>query len=289
MRRICLAPLAAALAAALVASPAAGAGARLPAGSYRMADGRIAVPLRAATPRWYTAEIHRRVLAAADRGLAYDFATGAAVPLAVQFAFIRPGAWMISPNLCTMAFIFGSPGSYSIGTAGHCAKPKKPVVILAAPTLLAAIGKPNVVHDNGVGDDYALVPVASQFQQYVDPNVAVIGGPQGGVYTGEASLTSPVPVKHFGHGLVIGTGGTPRAGVATGTDKGAFYFASPAIFGDSGSPVLVAGSLSAPLGQGFGILTHLIIMVRRLPAFVGGTRLTVVRAPLVDGDLNALP
>ena len=38
---------------------------------------------------------------------------------------IRPGSWMIAPAGCTMNFVFGSPGSYSIGTAGHCGGPAR--------------------------------------------------------------------------------------------------------------------------------------------------------------------
>ena len=66
-----------------------------------------------AAEAWFTDELAARV----------DAANGAPVaapndaPLPGEIG-IRPGSWMIAPAGCTMNFVFGSPGSYSIGTAG---------------------------------------------------------------------------------------------------------------------------------------------------------------------------
>ncbi len=261
-----------------------------PPGTIDLGDGAFAVPLRSDPPAWYTPAVHERVLAASARGLAYDFASDVEVPLASPFLFIRPGAMMVSPSGCTMNFVYGSPGSYLLGSAGHCNhKRGEPVVVLAAPTLLAAIGTTRSAHENGIGDDWSLTLVYAQFQQHVDPNVAVVGGPQCDPYSGSASLTSPVPVKHVGHGLVIGTGGTPRVGVSTLMDARAFFFDSASTFGDSGSPVLTLGRPECPLGQAIGILTHIVVDVRKLPSVIAGTRVTVVPADVVPGDVNPIP
>jgi hypothetical protein len=266
----------------------------LPRGSYALEDGSIAIPMFSPAPAWLTSDVVAKVVEAGERGMGYDVASGTAVPLAQQVLFIRPGVFMYGTGLlepvgCTMNFIYGSPGAYSIGTAGHCVGPGDDVLLVTAPTVLVSIGKCKTSHDNGIGDDWSLTPIFPQFQQYVDPNVAVIQGPQGGVYTGGASLTSPVAIKHFGHGLVVGAGGTPRAGVSTRMETKAFYFDSPSAPGDSGSPVLVAGSAGAPLGQALGILTHLVVDTRKVPSFMAGTRLTQVPATPVMGDINPLP
>ena len=44
------------------------------------------------------------------------------------FAGIRPGAFLLLINdgsigWCSMAHVYGSPGGYSVSTAGHCGKP----------------------------------------------------------------------------------------------------------------------------------------------------------------------
>lgn len=284
--------LAACLSLALLSLPSLGGAldplAGFPEGSHVLPDGGIAVPEKRATPEWYTPELHAKVLAASAQGLLYNVAEDRPEAAGTNFLFIRPGAWMLTPSWCTMAFIFGAPGSHQIGSAGHCAKVGDRVVIVAAPSLLAAIGTVKTSRDNGVGDDYSLTLIDAQWQRSVDPNVAGIWGPQGGTYTGTATLTSPQPVKQFGHGTVMGTGGTPRVGLSPKMDARAFYTDIPTIGGDSGSPALIAGSPAAPLGQALGIHTHQVIYLNH-PSIKAGTRLTVVPATVVMGDVVPTP
>ena len=74
-------------------------------------------------------------------------------------------------------------------------------------------------------------------------------------------------MPHYGHGLVISTGGTPRAGVALTWRADAFGWDGAAIFGDSGSPVRVTDLKAA------GNLTHLVVDAAWLPSFIAGTRI----------------
>lgn len=234
----------------------------------RTVDGGVAygngyaVPLKGARPAWYTAELAQRV----------DAANGAPVaapndaPLPSEIG-IRPGAWMIAPSGCTMNFIFGSPGSYSIGTAGHCGKAGQQVTLLTlapggANPVLVNIGAIQKSVDGGIGNDFAIVPIRAQLQGWVSPTNAVIGGPCGR-YLG----SGPETVFHYGHGLAIGTGGTPRAGVALTWQATAYGWDGAAIFGDSGSSVRI-GTLPAA-----GNLTHLVVDSRWLPSFIAGTRI----------------
>lgn len=222
-----------------------------------------AIPLAGARPEWYTPGLDQQVHEAAGTPVAAP--TDAPLPSEVG---IRPGGWMIAPYGCTMNFVFARSGAYGIGTAGHCVdKVGQHVVLL---TLAPGAGNPVLVdigavvarHENGIGDDFALVSIRPELYPWVSATTAVIGGP-----CGQYAASGPETVAHYGHGLAIGTGGTPRAGVALTWKTDSFGWDSPAIFGDSGSPVRVTDLKAA------GDLTHLVVDSRWLPSFVAGTRI----------------
>lgn len=222
-----------------------------------------AIPLKAARPSWYTPSLHQQVLARQGQPVAAPVQA----PLPSEVG-IRPGAWMIFPAGCTMNFIFQQGGSYAIGTAGHCVNgPGQPVTLITlAPgtenPVLVNVGNVITTHNNGIGDDFALVSIRPQLNSWVDPTIAVVAGPCG-AYSG----SGPETVWHYGHGLAIGTGGTPRAGVALTWRPNSFGWDGAAIFGDSGSPVRVTALQAA------GNLTHLVVDTTWLPSFIAGTRI----------------
>ena len=222
-----------------------------------------AIPLKGERPAWYTDQLAAQVHANPGTPVA---APGDA-PLPGEVG-IRPGSWMLEPAGCTMNFVFTNGSSYAIGTAGHCAEMGDPVVLLTlAPgtenPVLVEIGNVIAHRDNGIGDDFALVSIRPELNSWVFATMAVVGGPCG-AYAG----SGPETVWHYGHGLGIGTGGTPRAGVALrwGTDE--FGWSGLAIFGDSGSAVRVGTGLQAA-----GDLTHLVVDTRWLPSYIAGTRI----------------
>jgi hypothetical protein len=281
---------------ALAAIPALGAGTSKPAvgtsadsvvlstmsGAVPYGDG-WAIPLEAAKPSWLTPELEQRVLAAEGTPLAAP--TDAPLPSEVG---IRPGSWMISPAGCTMNFVFRQSGAFAIGTAGHCVNRIGEHVILLtlAPgtenPVLVDIGTVITLHDNGVGDDFALVSIRPALNPWVSGTIALIGGPCGGYYG-----SGPEIVAHYGHGLAIGTGGTPRVGVALTWKSASFGWDGAAILGDSGSPVRVTNLKAA------GDLTHLVVDTNWLPSVIAGTRIgkilqiatgwTLVNSPLCLG------
>jgi hypothetical protein len=211
--------------------------------------------------------MQQRVLAAAGKPVAAP--NDAPLPSAVG---IRPGAWMIAPAGCTMNFIFSrADGSLAIGTAGHCVTSTGEHVTLLTLTpgsnepVLVDIGTVVIHHDNGIGDDFALVRIRPELHPWVSGTTAAIAGP-----CGQYAGSGPELVNHYGHGLAIGTGGTPRAGLALTWRDVAFGWDSPAIFGDSGSPVRVAGLEAA------GNLTHLVVSSDWLPSVVAGTRISKI-------------
>ena len=247
-------------------------------GAAPYGDGH-AVPLKAATPAWFTNELAARVQAA--NGVPVAAPKDAPLPGEVG---IRPGSWMIAPAGCTMNFVFGSPGNYSIGTAGHCGKAGQHVVLLTlapggANPVLVDIGTIRKSVNGGIGNDFAIVPVRPQLQSWVSPTIAVVAGPCGS-YAG----SGPEAVFHYGHGLAIGTGGTPRAGLALKWERAAFGWTGAAILGDSGSAVRVNTGMKAA-----GDLTHLVVDSRWLPSYIAGTRMSrilqIAGQPLANSPL----
>jgi hypothetical protein len=223
-------------------------------------DSGKAVPLAAPTPDWYTAELHAQVLAAGVEGV--PLPEGVELPeSALLFTGIRPGSWMIAPAWCTMNFVFAGGGNgrgngrgnggngsgLAIGTAGHCTDVRDEVVLVMAPGVLVYIGDTTKSVDGGVGNDFALVAIRSEVADLVNPSMAIVAGPTG---TGDPQHGDAM--THVGHGVVIGTGGTPRAGVVGHRDGDVYGWAGAALFGDSGSPVRDV------LGEASGNLTHLV-------------------------------
>jgi hypothetical protein len=221
------------------------------------------IPLKAAQPPWYTVELAGR----ARKSPGSPVPAPSDVPLPGE-AGIRPGSWMIDPYGCTMNFVFAKGSKLAIGTAGHCTDTLRQDVVVLTLTpgsnnpVLLDIGTVVARDDNGVGDDFALVEIYPQLESWVSATTAAIGGPCGAYYG-----SGPETVWHYGQGLAIGTGGTPRAGVALTWQQDAFGWDSAAIFGDSGSPVRVTDLAAA------GDLTHLVTDTNWLPSFIAGTRI----------------
>src|SRR5438105_4665773 len=238
-------------------------------GAERFAGG-WAMPVTTKGPAWYDLRYFNEVMRAGTLGARVP--QGARVPTAVGLAYpgIRPGQWLVTVTTrpigfawCTANFVFVKNGTYGIGTAGHCAAkdalggfPDVTAYVVPPPTSGALpgiyhIGKFVLSHNNGIGDDFAMVSIYPQFNSWVNPTMPVWGGP-----TSVKTDSSPTVVEHFGHGAVVGTGGTPRAGVApiwTARNGTAFAWYGVGAPGDSGSAV------NAGVQQAGGDFTHIVI------------------------------
>lgn len=258
------------------------------AGSSRLDGDGWAVPVRAAAPDWFSPEMREKGKNGKPQPAPAE-AVGPDVPLS-GYVGIRPGSQMIFPYGCTMNFVFGSPGSYSIGTAGHCVdKVGEPVTLLTiAPgtppsvdnLVLVEIGTVSKRVENGIGADFALVSIKPELQGWVFPTLPQVGGPCG-VYTGDGLVNQQVPLQghatadageqifHYGHGLGVGTGGTPRTGHGLYWESKAFWWAGSVVFGDSGSAARVG---TTGLGAA-GDVTHLVVFDgKHVGATAAGTR-----------------
>lgn len=242
------------------------------------------IALRAPPPAWFTAGAAERL---AEPGSTEPAPLDAPLP---GEAGIRPGSWMISPYHCTMNFVFTNGVDLAIGTAGHCTdRLGQPITLLTlAPggpdPVLVTIGKVLMRANAGVGRDFALISIDPSLRSWVTATIAGVGGP-----CRRFGGTSQQLLAYYGHGLGIGTGGTPRAGVSTVWSAGWYEWSGPVNFGDSGGAVRVNDMRAA------GNLTHVGVIVPDLvPAPVGyGTRIGKILSyakgwSLVDSPLCTL-
>lgn len=216
------------------------------------------IPLSAPAPAWYTPELHRKVLASGVEGVAVPESAavpaGTAIPASsLAFLGIRPGQLIIvnGGTLCSSNFVFRNGANYAIGTAGHCGRVGHPVTLIAGGKLLFNIGTIIKTVDQGPGNDFALISIKPEFNSKVSPSMAHWGGPIGAWPGGV-----PGVVKHSGHGLGIGTGGTPRLGLGwTWNASGLWTFLGAINKGDSGS------AADSGNQRAVGNITHIMVTV----------------------------
>lgn len=237
---------------------------------------------------------------------------------------IRPGAFLLlitnnSIGWCSMAHVYGSPGSYKISTAGHCGDNNQVATVIAAfgnrngvlNPILLDFGKFSSSTDGGLGRDWALISIDSAWQSLTTPTMAFWGGPRGMfTKTGDTvAVTFPgnslIPnvsvnpdpflvqtIVHYGHGVGLGTGGTARAGEAIAWRTNHYMFFGAISPGDSGSGSNTLGGDTVGANmEAAGIMTHLYIdlLMREGLGIMGGTRATKVRGTLANGQIVPYP
>jgi len=231
-------------------------------------------------PGWLTPDLEAKIIKAGSKGVEVTFdeggggkattiepnCLGTAPPYAgvdgVSATAVSAGTCMVSPNGCTMNFVFTDGVSNYIGTAGHCAGGGKTVIAQIGtrvdPTntivTLAAIGTVVKSVNGGIGRDFALVKINPAFK--VVPGVAGALGPTG-VLCGD-----PVgqPVMHYGHGYIFFVEqGHPKFGevvpdlnvlVPFKSTQYGYNWVGYGLPGDSGSEVMNDAGLAV------GDLTH---------------------------------
>lgn len=285
------------------------------AGALRSAEGRPH-ELKKQSPKWFGAAEKRRLRQdgkgsrkddKGSRGRGKGKGDGSTTPAPVDAPLpgqvgIRPGSMMISPFICTMNFIFQKGDTLAIGTAGHCLEGGEPVVLLTlAPTggdpVLVELGRTLLRRDAGIGRDYGLVEIPVSRHDWVFPTIAGVGGP-----CGEYPGGDPQPVAHYGHGLIGGTGGTPRAGMGIEAEQPRIFRGPPLLpplewndksyswvgelsNGDSGSPVRIAqlgavGNLTHGLGVNVPVPQPSVVGWGTRIATITGHGWTLVNSPL---------
>ena len=240
------------------------------------------------------------------------------------FFGIRPGAWLLTVTdqeigWCSMAHVYGAPGSYAVSTAGHCGKNGDIGTVIgvvgdhsggvgtAVPVLLDFGKYCSSTGDAGIGRDWALICVDPEDQPLVTPTMAFWGGPIG-MFTSTGSVvsadlikgsvtTDPNPtlvqqIVHYGHGAGVGAGGTPRSGTGVNWFSNYFTYFGAITPGDSGSGSnVLTGDAVGDNREAAGINTHIFVdsSLRTGLGNVAGTRATLVRATLANGQILPYP
>lgn len=178
--------------------------------------------------------------------------TGAPVGVS-DCADLRPGAQITIPGrgTCTVNFLFTGRDPrearhHYAGTAGHCAIGEGPTDTDAGERVWRTGQGPAVEDAQGDhvgrftyavldGDfDFGLIRIAPGVA--TGPTMCHFGGPTG-VNRDRTSATTPL--EYYGQGLAIGTVAPARTAVAQGMPHPRHVHATgPAVFGDSGAPVL---------------------------------------------------
>jgi hypothetical protein len=189
------------------------------------------------------------------------FALLATLPVARQARAadtpIQPGAQITAPAGCTMNFVFrDAEGAQYIGTAGHC-------VSGTGVRVSANNGEFGTVVYRifaGNNDDFALIEIDPSRYDEVNPSMRRWGGPTG-VTTADTTGIGDTTLQ-YGYG--IGYGSTevtrPRAGALWNDNDREYRAEHPAIFGDSGGPVL-----HGPTGRALGITANISVHLMNGP------------------------
>ena len=238
---------------------------------------------------------------------------------------IRPGALLLtvtsnSIGWCSLAHVYGSPGSYDISTAGHCGNNGETATVIAGfgnradATGVVLLDFGRYAHgtgDGGLGRDWALIDVDAAYQGLVTPTMCFWGGPRGrfdstgdvagvslrgnNVFRPQVSVT-PNPalaqtIAYYGHGTGVGAGGTPRVGEAISWRSNHFMFTGAIAPGDSGSGAnTLGGDAVGDNMEAAGIITHIWVdgLMRDGIGIMAGTRATLVGTP-ANGQIVPWP
>lgn len=171
---------------------------------------------------------------------------------------IRPGAPIDRPAGCTLNFVFTDGTSLFIGTAAHCTDVVGDRV--STPTT-GTFG--TVVHRRLAGsDDVALIQIDADKHHEVGAALEEFGVPAGHTTASETVMGDAIGLE--GNGVVFGASARSRVGVLAEDSGMRFVAELPAIFGDSGAPVV-----HLPTGKALGIVSGFAPTIP--PSTVSGT------------------
>ncbi|HEX9711337.1 MAG TPA: trypsin-like serine protease [Actinomycetota bacterium] len=161
---------------------------------------------------------------------------------------IQPGARIVRPAGCTLNFVFRDAAArLYIGTAGHC---------------VSGVGDRVATPEGEFGtvvfrilrgdDDFSLIRIDPAFYAEVNPAMRAWGGPTG-VTTADTTGIGDALLQ-YGYGIVYSTTEVTRArgGILYNDNAMSYHAEVPAIFGDSGGPVIHAAT-----GRALGIVANI--------------------------------
>jgi hypothetical protein len=168
---------------------------------------------------------------------------GAAADLPIQ-----PGAEVSSAaGFCTLNFVFaGAHGRRYIGTAGHCVDGVGDRVSTADTGEFGTVVY-RILDDD---DDFSLIRIDANKRGKVNPEVRAFGLPVGYARASEAQAGDLLQLTGYGLGFSINAATRTRPGILMSQDSHQYFAELPAIFGDSGGPVV-----NVSTGQALGVVS----------------------------------
>lgn len=159
---------------------------------------------------------------------------------------IGPGRFMSAPEGCTMNFVFTDGNRLFVGTAGHCSHT---VGERASAPGIGEFG--TIVYRRLEGnDDFALIRIDASKEANVDPTVPRWGGPSGVTVPADTLIGDPIALYGWGTGFSIIEPTRSRAGLLAADGAQHYVAELPAVFGDSGGPIV-----HIPTGKALGIVS----------------------------------
>lgn len=161
---------------------------------------------------------------------------------------IQPGARIVRPAGCTLNFVFrDAVGRLNIGTAGHCVSGVGDRVATPEGEFGTVVFR--VLRGN---DDFALIRIDPSAYGDVNPEMRAWGGPTG--FTTANTTGIGDALLQYGYGMVYSTTAPTRGrgGVLYNDNAQSYHAEVPAIFGDSGGPVIHAAT-----GRAMGIVANI--------------------------------
>ena len=155
---------------------------------------------------------------------------------------IQPGAEVFSSvGQCTLNYVFRNGGTLYIGTAGHCSQHVGDVMTDANSGRIGTVA----FRIQSGDDDFTLIQIDPARYGEVSSSVRNWGGPTGSTVSTETSIGDIVLLSGYGVGFSVLDQTRGRPGILADDTPTAYFAELPAIFGDSGGPVIEASTHKA--------------------------------------------
>jgi len=166
---------------------------------------------------------------------------------------IQPGAQVSSSvGLCTLNFVFRDGTKRYVGTAGHCVER---VGDRVTATGAGAFGTVAFRTEAGT-DDFALIEIDGDKLSLVSATVRGIGLPTGYTRSTETALGDVIQLSGYGIGFSLLAQTRTRTGLLAADNDRRFFAEIPAVFGDSGGPVVHQAS-----GKALGVVSGIGVTI----------------------------
>jgi len=183
---------------------------------------------------------------------------------------IQPGAEVNSSvGQCTLNYVFRSGSTLFVGTAGHCSEKVGDVMSDENGIRIGVV----VFRIFSGDDDFTLIQIDQARYGEVNPAVRHWGGPTGSTVSTETNTGDVLLLSGYGLGFSVTDLTRSRPGILAADSATSYVSEVPAIFGDSGGPVIEEST-----GKALGLVSGIGVTIP--PSTLLG--------PTIEGTLKTL-